>query len=397
MRARVFAFWLVFATASSSFAQNAVYSQFPAASADICATACTSDKMCASWSFGGKVPTVETASRRNRNMEPPARMCALSKSGTPAPQSGFKSGLPRRSGALTPNGRHAVGPANYEVRPAPWLNPAARMPQPVSSTNQGAPIGSTQSKPTAPTSSPSAGRVDFIPLQSSVAPAAPVESSAPRVSARGTPQTRASEDQPVQQSSFVPPGAVAAAPPSPPPMNYSPQAASSPIAAPQPMQSQATPRQAADLSKFRGADGMVDAAAMRRSQLNSARASGQPAYAVQREWEAVEAERQRAAAMGYVRADPLAGTVPVPETPQPKSTRRSPSYEAPDPNKPSDESKAAPQIQKPISNSKGARGTPRAERSNQAHQRALADAARLRSRHPSYIDREPRLSGGAGG
>ena len=60
MRARVFAFWLAFATASSSFAQNAAYSQFPAVSADTCATACRSDRMCASWSFGGTVPMVET-------------------------------------------------------------------------------------------------------------------------------------------------------------------------------------------------------------------------------------------------------------------------------------------------------------------------------------------------
>jgi hypothetical protein len=68
----------------------------------------------------------------------------------------------------------------------------------------------------------------------------------------------------------------------------------------QQMHSQATPLQATDLSSFRGADGMVDAAEMRRSQINSARATGQPTYAVQREWEAVEQERQRAVANGEV-------------------------------------------------------------------------------------------------
>jgi hypothetical protein len=163
------------------------------------------------------------------------------------------------------------------------------------------------------------------------------------------------------------------------------------------MQSQAIPQQATDLSSFRGADGMVDAAAMRRSQINSARATGQPAYAVQREWEAVEAERQRAAANGEVRSDPLAGTVPIPEAPQPKSTRPSPNYDPGESDTSSDDGQAQPEAQKPASKSKGARGTPRAEQSNRARQSALTDAARARARNPSYIDREPRLSGGPGG
>ena len=142
---------------------------------------------------------------------------------------------------------------------------------------------------------------------------------------------------------------------------------------------------------------MVDAAAMRRSQINSARATGQPAYAVQREWEAVEAERQRALANGEVRADPLAGTVPVPESPQPKSTRPSPSYEPTESEPPNDNGQTDSGAQKPTSKAKGARGTPRAEQSNQARKSALADAARERARNPSFIDREPRLSGGPSG
>lgn len=397
MRARVFAFWLVFATASNSFAQNAAYSQFPTASADICATACTSDKICASWSFGSTVPMIETTSRRNRNIGPRPRMCALSKSLTPAQQSGFESGLPRRSGALTPSGRYIDGPANYEVRPAPWLNPGARAPQPVLSYPTLAPIAPAPAKVPVPISSPSAGRVDFMAQQPNAGPAVASEVSTPRASARGTPRTRPPKEPPALQSSFVPPRPVTEAPSSPTPVSFSPQAASAPVAAPQPVEGQATPRQAADLSKFRGADGMVDAAAMRRSQINSARASGQPAYAVQREWEAVEEERQRAAANGNVRADPLAGTVPVPEAPQHKSTRGSPSYDRVDPNMPSDDVQAAPEAQRPISKPKGARGTPRAEQSKQGRQSALAEAARLVSHDPSYIDREPRLSGGPSG
>ena len=405
MRARVFAFWLAFATASTSFAQNATYSQFPAASANTCATACTSDRMCASWSFGGTVPRVESTSRRSRNMGPQPRMCALSKSLTPVRQLGFESGLPRRSGALTPGGRYADGPANYEVRPAPWLDPKARLPQPVLTYNQGAPIAPPPAM--VPASAPSAGRVDFMPAQPNAAPttaqSAPAELSAPRAGARGTPrqQSAAEAARPAPQSYFgsrpmnVAPSAVATPTPSVPPMSYSP--APEPMTAPQQMQSQVAPQQATDLSSFRGADGMVDAAAMRRSQINSARASGQPAYAIQREWEAVEAERQRAVAKGEVRADPLAGTVPVPESPQPKSTRSSQSFEPNESEPPYDNGQPDSGAQKPTSRAKGARGTPRAEQSNQARKSALADVARERARNPSFIDREPRLSGGPGG
>ena len=39
----------------------------------------------------------------------------------------------------------------------------------------------------------------------------------------------------------------------------------------------------------------------------------------------------------------------------------------------------------------------RAEQSSQARKSALADAARERARNPSFIDREPRLSGGPSG
>ena len=404
MRARVFAFWLAFATASTSFAQNAAYSQFPAASANTCATACTSDRMCASWSFGGTVPMVESTSRRSRNVGPQPRMCALSKSLTPVRQLGFESGLPRRSGALTPGGRYADGPANYEVRPAPWLDPGARLPQPALTYNQGAPIAPPPAM--VPASVPSAGRVDFMPAQPNAAPttqSTPTELSAPRAGARGTPRQQPAEQaaRPTPQSYFgsrpmnVAPPTVAAAQPSVPPISYSP--APEPMTSTQQMQSPTTTQQSTDLSSFRGADGMVDAAAMRRSQINSARATGQPAYAVQREWEAVEAERQRALANGEVRADPLAGTVPVPESPQPKSTRPSPSYEPTESEPPNDNGQTDSGAQKPTSKAKGARGTPRAEQSNQARKSALADAARERARNPSFIDREPRLSGGPSG
>lgn len=392
MRARNFAFWLAFAFAGPSFAQNAAYSQFPATDADSCAKACTSDRMCASWSFGGAVATGETTSRSKKKMGPPPRMCALSQSLSPARQPGFESGLPRRTAVLTPTGRYGEGSNNYEVRPAPWLDPRARTPQPAPGSNQGAPI--------APPPAPPAARMEFSP-QAAPRPAAPVEASQSRSGARGTPRTsvRDMPPQPAPQASFEILQAPAAmsppmAQPNPPQMSFTPPPAM-PAAAP--MQSPAPAQQATDLSKFRGSDGMVDAAAMRRAQINSARATGQPAYAVQREWEAVEQERQRAAANGEVRPDPLAGTVPVPQAPQPRSSKPSQGFEPNPSSLGAEEESDSPEAQKPASKPKGARGTPRAEQSTSSRQSALNQAARDRARNPSYIDREPRLGGGPGG
>ena len=395
MRARDFAFWLAFALAGPSFAQNAAYSQFPAASADSCAKACTSDRMCASWSFGGAVATGETTSRSKKKMGPSPRMCALSQSLSPSRQPGFESGLPRRTAVLTPTGRYGEGSGNYEVRPAPWLDPRARAPQAAPGSNQGAPI--------APPPAPPAARMEFSP-QAAPRPAAPVEASQTRSGARGTPRSSVRDmpsQQPPQAAFDMPqaPAALAApmAAPTPPQMSFTPPPAPPAMPAAPPMQSPAPAQQATDLSKFRGSDGMVDAAAMRRAQINSARATGQPAYAVQREWEAVEQERQRAAANGEVRPDPLAGTVPVPQAPQPRSTKPSQSFE-PDPSSLGGEEESAnPDAQKPASKPRGARGTPRAEQSTSSRQSALNQAARDRARNPSYIDREPRLGGGPGG
>lgn len=409
MRARFIAFWLAFATASTSFAQNAAYSQFPAASADTCATACTSDRMCASWSFGGAVPMSEPSRRSKRAVGPQPAMCALSKSLTPIREAGFESGLPRRTAALSPMGRFADGPANYEVRSAPWLDPNARMPQPAKPYNQGAPIAPPPAMRPAPAPMPatSAGRVEFVPQPAAAPVAATPETAPSRAGARGTPRPQAPEG-PVQPeptsyfgsrpTSMVPvPGPVPVAPPIAPRMSEPQAPSSSPMAAPHPVQSANPPQQPTDLSKFRGSDGMVDAAAMRRAQINSARATGQPAYAVQREWEAVEQERQRAAANGEVRADPLAGTVPVPAAPQPKSNRPDPSFEAAEPDPSVEEDTIPSEVQRPATKAKGARGTPRAEQTSDARKRALAQAARERASNPSFIDREPRLGGGPGG
>ncbi len=392
MPASIVAFWLVFTAASTSFAPNVAYSQFPAASAETCATACSSDKMCASWSFGGAVRIVETTKSRRGNIGLPPGMCALSDSLTPARRSGFVSGLPRRSGAVTPAGRFSDGPANYEVRPAPWLDSGAPPSQPAPAYNQGAPIATPSAMP--PTRPESPARLDFMPAQPITAQVLPVELGSPDTRARGTPAIRAPEVPSPLQSGFVPPRPVVAAPPNPRSMSHSPPPAPKPTIALEPIQSQATPQPAADLSEFRDANGMIDAAAMRRSQIISARATGQPAYAVQREWEAVEEARQRAAANGVVRADLLAGTVPVLDAPKTKSVRSMPSFPSAGSGTRSEDGPADQKAQKPAAGPKGARGTPQ---SNQARQSALADDALEPAQNPSYIDREPRLSGGPDG
>ena len=162
---------------------------------------------------------------------------------------------------------------------------------------------------------------------------------------------------------------------------------------------------------FRGADGMIDAAEMRRAQLNAAREQGTPAYSVQREWEAVETERQRAAAAGEVRVDPLAGTSPVAPPPETRAQKRAreaeeaaATAEEARANGPSNaEEEAAPQ---PRSTRRGARGVPRPKAPRQTSetpsgQQVAEEIPRTRARPQRLapaqaLDREPRLSGGPG-
>jgi hypothetical protein len=162
---------------------------------------------------------------------------------------------------------------------------------------------------------------------------------------------------------------------------------------------------------------MIDAAEMRRAQLEAARAGGRPTYSVQTEWEAVAAEQQRAEAAGEVRVDPLAGTVPVEPPPETRAERRArvaeeAASDANDPNaSPSEEEvqAARPRRTPP----RGARGTPR-KRTPPAATRAPADQtsetedyerqvaadrarqSRTRQTTRPALDREPRLAGGPG-
>jgi hypothetical protein len=174
-------------------------------------------------------------------------------------------------------------------------------------------------------------------------------------------------------------------------------------------------RDPSDPESFRGADGMIDAAEMRRAQLNAAREQGTPAYSVQREWEAVETERQRAAAAGEVRVDPLAGTSPVPPPPETRAERRAreaeetaeaaaeAATEARAQTRP-DADEVSPTQTRPAA--RGARGVPRPRAAPQTSENASPQQVAERSsqtransarRAPAQsLDREPRLSGGPG-
>jgi hypothetical protein len=160
---------------------------------------------------------------------------------------------------------------------------------------------------------------------------------------------------------------------------------------------------------------MIDAAEMRRAQLEAARTQGTPAYSVQREWEAVAAEQQRAEAAGEVRADPLAGTSPIAPPPETRAERRAREAEeaaqdaaerrpsASDEDQGDEEAAPAP-AQSPTG-ARGARGTPRAKkapaRTSQTQREDELAATNTSRQNPTRrtqpaqaLDREPRLAGG---
>jgi hypothetical protein len=153
---------------------------------------------------------------------------------------------------------------------------------------------------------------------------------------------------------------------------------------------------------FRGADGMIDAAEMRRAQLNFAREQGTPAYSVQREWEAVAAEQQRAEAAGEVKVDPLLGTAPVPPPPETRSERRAreaaeAAEDAATARTQSGDTGEDVQETPPPATARRARGTARpAAQSSSNTREASASTSRRRPPPPQALDREPRLSGGPG-
>jgi hypothetical protein len=162
---------------------------------------------------------------------------------------------------------------------------------------------------------------------------------------------------------------------------------------------------------------MIDSAEMRRAQLEASRTGGTPSYSVQREWEAVAAEQQRAEAAGETRVDPLAGTVPVAPPPETRAERRArEAQEATEDARTetgdaATDTAAAPPSRAPT---RGARGTPRTRAApapaaasdqsseTQDYERQVAADRARQSRAPRRgaprpaLDREPRLAGGPG-
>jgi hypothetical protein len=176
-------------------------------------------------------------------------------------------------------------------------------------------------------------------------------------------------------------------------------------------------RDASNPESFRGADGMIDAAEMRRAQIEAARTQGTPAYSVQREWEAVAAEQQRAEAAGEVRADPLAGTSPIAPPPETRAERRAREAEeaaqvaADQRSSSGDEDQGdegvTPAPAPATTGTRGARGTPRSKKAPARTSQTQSEAemastntsrqSRTRRAQPAQaLDREPRLAGGPG-
>jgi hypothetical protein len=305
---------------------------------------------------------------------------------------------------------YAPAPAPYRAAPPPprteeipqsmdpeaMAAPATRRPAPA----RGVPRNRTPAPQAAPAVAlppEDNGSTASMDLPTRAPAAAPPSAAPPRraAPARGSPRTSATAPLAAGPAAAAPPRQETAARPT------------SGRGAPRP-----PVRDPSNPESFRGADGMIDAAEMRRAQLNAAREQGTPAYSVQREWEAVAAERQRAEDAGEVRVDPLAGTSPVAPPPETRAERRA--REAEETAAAAEEASAAarangddPEEAAPAparrTPSRGARGTPRPkaaprQTSQNGDSQQVAESRSQSSRRapPQALDREPRLSGGPG-
>ena len=385
MRARTFVFALVFGTATVALAQSGAYVRFASATPQNCAAACASDRMCASWSFGTSARSYgqnqslpENAGMCTLSGSSVVRNSPGIVSGLPqrapvavpapiiiAPSNQNASNVQRQntqiaSGAVSSG--ISRGASGWDVRPAPWLSGQGSSPQQSPRTEE--PSGPPQIlRPAPPVFVPPPVYVPpvvnvppaaYVPPPISIAPSQPaLVRPTPRLAEPAPPPgtqemqsrvsnaplpTPAQRPQPeVARNSVTlplssrptPAQATQSAPPPPTVAPVVPASGAAPqrqeIAVrptPGPTRTRAPVLDASNPESFRGADGMIDAAEMRRAQLNAAREQGTPVYSVQREWEAIETERQRALAAGEVRVDPLAGSAPVPPPPETRAQRR---------------------------------------------------------------------------
>ncbi|KAF0113860.1 MAG: putative carbohydrate-binding protein [Hyphomonadaceae bacterium] len=284
--------------------------------ADACANICSASAMCASYSFR-PFPAI----RGGRS----GGQCQFNRTSVPNFENGVISGLPTRSSAMatiaqaTPPNRTAVSAprqasannvaagsnyngtrgANYSVTPlnqnrptnAVALNNSQPPPAAAPSSRTGAAISFERPNTSAPVTRPPQTPP---PPPSQTARAAPQPTAPTQTTARALPHSR-SPSTPATQ----------AAP--------SHTANAAPAAAP-------TQRTAATgIEQFRGPDGMIDAAEMRRAQLRNQQAQNTPQYSVQNPWTSAADEQLTGRATEGV---DWTQTRPVPTAAEPTPTRR---------------------------------------------------------------------------
>lgn len=240
-------------------------------SADACAVVCSASAMCASYSYR-PFPAV----RGGRS----GGQCQFNRTSVPNFENGVISGLPTRSAVsatiaeATPPNRSPASPplqtssnyngtrgANYAVTP---LTPnrqtnavALNNPPPTPINTNGAAVSFERPPATPVTARPASAPAPTQTARAAPAPAAPNQTQA---------RTQAHSRPPVTQTAA--PTQLAA-----PVVNQMPTAAPAPRAA-------AT----TGIEQFRGPDGMIDAAEMRRAQLRNQQAQNTPQYSVQHQW-----------------------------------------------------------------------------------------------------------------
>lgn len=269
MGVRAFTLALACGFATVALAQDSGYVRFPAQGPEACATACSDDRMCASWSFEESA----RSSGQRQSKADGSGLCTFSASTISRPIRGTVSGLPRRQTLINEIPLLSAAPlqrerASRSLTPYPETIAAGRK------SSQSAVKAAPLLRRTSDTSAKARG----LPQQ--LSPTSKELNQKPASQARIDYEPRTNAITPPRQTLVVD--------------ENSRQAQSE-----------------SHLAAFRGTDGMIDAAEMRRAQLTAARQQGIPTYSVQREWEAVAKERQRALDASGDRADLLAKTTPV--------------------------------------------------------------------------------------
>ncbi len=250
--------------AGNTLAQSNVGNIVNVASPDICAAACGSDNMCASWTFKPN-PTINGQSNGGQ--------CQFSK---PNPNNQnfvqtrpsinvpnwTQSNIPSWSAPNSRGGNYAITPLPNTAAPAPRMA-SAPQPMPANPAPRIQPQTHAQQTTNAMTNR-----------------SAPISFDRPTNSANTNAQMQATQQQ----------------------LNW------------RPVETSAPREQSPNLNNYRSNDGTIDAAQMRRDQLAAQNKSGQPRYSVQGEWSNVA--QSVANGQNYANVD-LANSRPIPQPPEP--------------------------------------------------------------------------------